>query len=57
MSFSSKLTPVALSLALVAGFSLPSAVMAGGGGSGPAVQYVAPGMRLRVGLCRRGQRG
>ena len=43
MSFSSKLTPVALSLALVAGFSLPSAVMAGGGGSGPAVQYVAPG--------------
>ena len=43
MSFSSKLTPVALSLALVAGFSLPSAVMASGGGSGPAVQYVAPG--------------
>ena len=43
MSFKSKLTPVAISLALVAGFSLPTAVMAGGGGSGPAVQYVAPG--------------
>ena len=34
MSFKTKLTPVAISLALVAGFSLPTAVMAGGGGSG-----------------------
>ena len=43
MSLKSKLTPIALSVALIAGFGLPASVMAAGGSSGPAVHYVAPG--------------
>ena len=43
MNIKAKITPVALAIALAAGFGLPAAVQASGGGSGPAVTYVAPG--------------
>ena len=43
MNIKAKITPVALAIALAAGFDLPAAVQASGGGSGPAVTYVAPG--------------
>ncbi|WP_295480013.1 aryl-sulfate sulfotransferase [uncultured Sutterella sp.] len=45
MSFRTRLTPVAVAVSLAAGFGLAfsGAALAAGGGSGPAVHYVAPG--------------
>ena len=45
MAFRTRLTPVAVAVSLAAGFGLAfsGAALASGGGSGPAVHYVAPG--------------